>query len=198
MLNLCPSKHLKASGASWEMAAALALGLLAGVLGVYTEEQMASNVGLTNQSQKAQGLAALQQPVTSTLEVADSKRELKEGVERLNFLIRHESEHDDLSEAQDLLRKPQIGGNASIVKVQTLRWQSGRLEFEGVASSPEALHMMQQKMGEFSRWQTGPSLVQIYTDPLALPGTFRQNVGFKLQGSLQIAAETAPLQGRGP
>ena len=79
------------------------------------------------------------------------------------------------------------------MKLQSLRWQEGNFEWEGVSLEPLVLQGLLQEVSHFPRWQTLPTLVQILNKPVSAGLPTQPYVAFKLEGRLESDVLPVPL-----
>ena len=131
--------------------------------------------------------------VVSETEAANAQLELARLKSRVNYLTGRQEEQDDLNEVQTILFANHGGRKGVMAELQSLHWQQGKLEFEGLSEDPEKWHGLMNDMILFDRWKTAPQMFHAHkalTKPL-LGGVSLVEV--KLKAALWAHASNPPL-----
>jgi hypothetical protein len=73
--------------------------------------------------------------------------------------MRRQEEQDDLNEVQAILLANHGGRKGLMTELQSLHWQHGKLEFEGLSEDPEKWQSLMSDMLLFDRWKTAPQIL---------------------------------------
>ena len=175
MLNVLRSsrspRHIRLEGGI-----AIGLGMVISLLWMALQEQGASEKISALKIQKTAWQQQLLIPSVSTSQ-----------------LEKHQTLRNDLAEVQALLFAKTYQGRSSPVKLQSLRWQEGNFEWEGVSLEPLVLQGLLQEVSHFPRWQTLPTVVQILNKPVSAGLPTQPYVAFKLEGRLESDVLSVPL-----
>ena len=203
MLNVL--RHLQAPARPFKAwCLAVAVGLLLGLGGVMWQAQWAELNLPTLQIEKNKWNAVLQQPQASQSDIDGLQFTLTQTTQRVRALEQRQSMRLDLQEVQSLLFVKKPHHHQSNVQMQKLRWQDGRLEWEGSSLTPTALQEWLMQVSSFDRWQTTPQLVHMQHDnavapaaPISVLKAAPQSMNFKIEGQLEgqlEGAATVPQQ----
>ena len=193
MLNLLRSSKLELRKLHIEMMMAFAMAALMVAAFIVWEE-------INAQQEMAQAISNLpsfvsmqQVEVISETEAANAQLELARLKSRVNYLTRRQEEQDDLNEVHTILLANHGGRKEVMAELQSLHWQQGKLEFEGLSEDPEKWHGLMNDMILFDRWKTAPQMLHAHkalTKPL-LGGVSLVEV--KLKAALWAHASNPPL-----
>jgi hypothetical protein len=131
--------------------------------------------------------------VVSETDAANAQLELARLKSRVNYLTRRQEEQDDLNEVHAILLANHGSRKGVVSELQSLHWQQGKLEFEGLSEDPEKWHSLMNDMILFDRWKTAPQMRHAHkalTKPL-LGGVSLVEV--KLKAALWAHASNPPL-----
>jgi hypothetical protein len=131
--------------------------------------------------------------VVSETDAANAQLELARLKSRVNYLTRRQEEQDDLNEVHAILLANHGSRKGVVAELQSLHWQQGKLEFEGLSEDPEKWHSLMNDMILFDRWKTAPQMRHAHkalTKPL-LGGVSLVEV--KLKAALWAHASNPPL-----
>jgi hypothetical protein len=131
--------------------------------------------------------------VVSETDAANAQLELARLKSRVNYLTRRQEEQDDLNEVHAILLANHGSRKEVMAELQSLHWQQGKLEFEGLSEDPEKWHSLMNDMILFDRWKTAPQMRHAHkalTKPL-LGGVSLVEV--KLKAALWAHASNPPL-----
>ncbi len=192
MLNLLRSSKLELRKLYIEMMMAFGTAVLLVAALIVWEE-------LNAQQEMAQAISNLPsfvsvQPmeVVSETEAANAQLELARLKSRVNYLTRRQEEQDDLNAVQAILLANHGGRHGVMAELQSLHWQQGKLEFEGLSEDPEKWHGLMNDMILFDRWKTAPQMLHAHramTKP-SLSGASLVEV--KLKAALWAHASNSP------
>ena len=193
MLNLLRSSKLELRKLHIEMMMAFAMAALMVAAFIVWEE-------INAQQEMAQAISNLpsfvsmqQVEVISETEAANAQLELARLKSRVNYLTRRQEEQDDLNEVHAILLANHGSRKGVVAELQSLHWQQGKLEFEGLSEDPEKWHSLMNDMILFDRWKTAPQMRHAHkalTKPL-LGGVSLVEV--KLKAALWAHASNPPL-----
>jgi len=131
--------------------------------------------------------------VVSETDASNAQLELARLKSRVNYLTRRQEEQDDLNEVHAILLANHGGRKGVMAELQSLHWQQGKLEFEGLSEDPEKWHVLMNDMILFDRWKTAPQMLHAHkalTKPL-LGGVSLVEV--KLKAALWAHVSNPPL-----
>jgi hypothetical protein len=131
--------------------------------------------------------------VVSETDAANAQLELARLKSRVNYLTRRQEEQDDLNEVHAILLANHGSRKGVVAELQSLHWQQGKLEFEGLSEDPEKWHSLMNDMILFDRWKTAPQMRHAHkalNKPL-LGGVSLVEV--KLKAALWAHASNPPL-----
>lgn len=183
MLNLLPSSRFNNLRTYLEIASALCLGVsLMAVIIWQTEKDAKQEIAALNfKSLQSSGTQSTE-PVTAD-QASNAQAEFAALKARVTYLSLRQEEREDLTEVQRMLLKPvsQMGTKAEL---QSLQWQNGMLEFEGLSDSPEDWHSLMNDMSLFDRWKTRPQILQTHSVASKAPQSGGSQVVLKLKANL--------------
>ena len=192
MLNVLRSsrspRHIRLEGGI-----AIGLGMVMSLLWMALQEQGASEKISALKIQKTAWQQQLLIPSVSTSQVEGLLFSIDQEKLRIAALEKHQTLRNDLAEVQALLFAKTYQGRSSPVKLQSLRWQEGNFEWEGVSLEPLVLQGLLQEVSHFPRWQTLPTVVQILNKPVSAGLPTQPYVAFKLEGRLESDVLPMPL-----
>jgi hypothetical protein len=165
---------------------AAALGLLLGLALTFWQVQLAELDIPLLQQEKRQWEMVLSQATPTSSEVEGLQVSLTQAKQRVQALDQRQSMRLDLQEVQALLFSKKPIENRNQIRMQKLRWQGGRFEWEGTSLSPEALQALLLQANSFDRWHTQPKFVQV------------QSAVFKLEGQLDVDLADLPWASQQP
>jgi hypothetical protein len=193
MLNLLRSSKLELRKLHIEMMMAFGVAALMVVALIVWEEIHAQQEMVQAISNQASFVSIQQVEVVSETDAANAQLELARLKSRVNYLTRRQEEQDDLNEVHAILLANHGGRKRVMAELQSLHWQQGKLEFEGLSEDPEKWHSLMNDMILFDRWKTAPQMRHAHkalTKPL-LGGVSLVEV--KLKAALWAHASNPPL-----
>jgi hypothetical protein len=193
MLNLLRSSKLELRKLHIEMMMAFGMAALMVVALIVWEEIHAQQEMVLAISIQPSFVSIQQVEVVSETEAANAQLELARLKSRVNYLTRRQEEQDDLNEVHTILLANHGGRKGVMAELQSLHWQQGKLEFEGLSEDPEKWHGLMNDMILFDRWKTAPQMLHAHkalTKPL-LGGVSLVEV--KLKAALWAHASNPPL-----
>lgn len=193
MLNLLRSSQRELRKFQIEMRMALGMGVLLAACLIVLEETDAQQE-MAQHSSHLPNFGEVQPPqVMTDIQIAKAQVELAHLKSRVNYLTRRQEEQDDLNEVHAILLANHGGRKGVMAELQSLHWQQGKLEFEGLSEDPEKWHSLMNDMILFDRWKTAPQMRHAHkalTKPL-LGGVSLVEV--KLKAALWAHASNPPL-----
>ncbi len=193
MLNLLRSSKLELRKLHIELMMAFGMAALMVVALIVWEEIHAQQEMVQAISNQPRFVSIQQVEVVSETDAANAQLELARLKSRVNYLTRRQEEQDDLNEVHAILFANHGGRKGVTAELQSLRWQQGKLEFEGLSEDPEKWHVLMNDMILFDRWKTAPQMFHAHkalTKPL-LGGVSLVEV--KLKAALWAHASNPPL-----
>ncbi len=193
MLNLLRSSKLELRKLHIEMMMAFGMAALMVVALIVWEEIHAQQEMVQAISNQPRFVSIQQVEVVSETDAANAQLELARLKSRVNYLTRRQEEQDDLNEVHAILLANHGGRKGVMAELQSLHWQQGKLEFEGLSEDPEKWHSLMNDMILFDRWKTAPQMRHAHkalTKPL-LGGVSLVEV--KLKAALWAHASNPPL-----
>ena len=193
MLNLLRSSKLELRKLHIEMMMAFGMAALMVVALIVWEEIHAQQEMVLAISIQPSFVSIQQVEVVSETEAANAQLELARLKSRVNYLTRRQEEQDDLNEVHTILLANHGGRKGVMAELQSLHWQQGKLEFEGLSEDPEKWHSLMNDMILFDRWKTAPQMLHAHkalTKPL-LGGVSLVEV--KLKAALWAHVSNPPL-----
>jgi hypothetical protein len=174
----------------FELPVAVGLGFCIGLVFLIQVEIKALEALAQAQSEVALQLNAtvVVPPEGVSSKLLQQKKEISEGLEKLNFLNRRQIQRDDVTAVQETLglaRSEPSGTEASKLKFQLNQWQQGRFVWEGIALQSSDLDHLLHTLTQFSRWTQAPSVVQLQSAPSEPAGMSRKSLAFVVQGDVQ-------------
>jgi tellurite resistance-related uncharacterized protein len=142
----------------------MAIGLavcMAGAL-IFLEETDAQQELTQLESQMASNAAVHQPEVISEVEVSSAQIELTRLKSRVNYLTRRQTERDDWNDVQAILFANHGSQKGVLAELQSLNWQHGKLEFEGLSEDPAKWQSLMNNMMLFDRWKTAPQILHAH------------------------------------
>lgn len=106
--------------------------------------------------------------VVSETDAANAQLELARLKSRVNYLTRRQEEQDDLNEVHAILLANHGSRKGVVAELQSLHWQQGKLEFEGLSEDPEKWQNLMRDMILFDRWKTAPQIFHAHR-PMGKP-----------------------------
>jgi hypothetical protein len=153
-----------------------ALGLLLGLAGTFWQAELAVLDIPMLLKEKRQWETILSQATPAQSDVEGLQASLTQAKQRVQALDQRQSMRLDLQEVQALLFSKKPLANSNQIRMQKLRWQGGRFEWEGTSLPPEALQALLLQANSFDRWHTQPKLVQVQSGVFKLEGQIDVNV----------------------
>lgn len=198
MLNLLRSSKLELRQSYIEMLMAIGLAVcMAGAL-IFLEETDAQQELTQLESQMASNAAVHQPEVISEVEVSSAQIELTRLKSRVNYLTRRQTERDDWNDVQAILFANHGSQKGVLAELQSLHWQHGKLEFEGLSEDPAKWQSLMNNMTLFDRWKTSPQLLQAHR-PLTQPSQNGTSlVEVKVKANLWAQATNSPANPSAP
>ena len=193
MLNLLRSSKLELRKLHIELMMAFGMAALMVVALIVWEEIHAQQEMVQAISNQPRFVSIQQVEVVSETDASNAQLELARLKSRVNYLTRRQEEQDDLNEVHAILFANHGGRKGVTAELQSLRWQQGKLEFEGLSEDPEKWHVLMNDMILFDRWKTAPQMFHAHkalTKPL-LGGVSLVEV--KLKAALWAHASNPPL-----
>jgi len=193
MLNLLRSSKLELRKLHIEMMMAFGMAALMVVALIVWEEIHAQQEMVLAIANQPSFVSIQQVEVVSETEAANAQLELARLKSRVNYLTRRQEEQDDLNEVHAILLANHGDRKGVMAELQSLHWQQGKLEFEGLSEDPEKWHSLMNDMILFDRWKTAPQMRHAHkalTKPL-LGGVSLVEV--KLKAALWAHASNPPL-----
>ena len=193
MLNLLRSSKLELRKLHIEMMMAFGMAALMVVALIVWEEIHAQQEMVLAVSIQPSFVSIQQVEVVSETDAANAQLELARLKSRVNYLTRRQEEQDDLNEVHAILLANHGSRKGVVAELQSLHWQQGKLEFEGLSEDPEKWHSLMNDMILFDRWKTAPQMRHAHkalTKPL-LGGVSLVEV--KLKAALWAHASNPPL-----
>lgn len=162
MLNLLRSSKLELRQSYIEMLMAIGLAVcMAGAL-IFLEETDAQQELTQLESQMASNAVVHQPEVISEVEVSSAQIELTRLKSRVNYLTRRQTERDDWNDVQAILFANHGSQKGVLAELQSLHWQHGKLEFEGLSEDPAKWQSLMNNMMLFDRWKTAPQILHAH------------------------------------
>ena len=193
MLNLLRSSKLELRKLHIEMMTAFGMATLM-VAALIVWEEINAQQEMAQAISNLPSFVSMQQvEVVSETEAANAQLELARLKSRVNYLTRRQEEQDDLNEVQAILLANHGGRKGVMAELQSLHWQQGKLEFEGLSEDPEKWHGLMNDMILFDRWKTAPQMLHAHramTKP-SLSGASLVEV--KLKAALWAHTSNPPL-----
>ena len=192
MLNLLRSSKLELRKLHIEMMMVFGMAALMVAALIVWEEINAQQEMAQAISNLPSFLSMQQVEVISETEAANAQLELARLKSRVNYLTRRQEEQDDLNAVQAILLANHGGRHGVMAELQSLHWQQGKLEFEGLSEDPEKWHGLMNDMILFDRWKTAPQMLHAHramTKP-SLSGASLVEV--KLKAALWAHASNSP------
>ena len=193
MLNLLRSSKLELRKLHIEMMMVFGMAALM-VAALIVWEEINAQQEMAQAISNLPSFVAMQQvEVISETEAANAQLELARLKSRVNYLTRRQEEQDDLNEVQAILLANHGGRKGVMAELQSLHWQQGKLEFEGLSEDPEKWHGLMNDMILFDRWKTAPQMLHAHramTKP-SLSGASLVEV--KLKAALWAHTSNPPL-----
>ena len=193
MLNLLRSSKRELRKLHIEMMMAFGMAALMVVALIVWEEIHAQQEMVLAISNQPSFVSIQQVEVVSETEAANAQLELARLKSRVNYLTRRQEEQDDLNEVHAILLANHGSRKGVVSELQSLHWQQGKLEFEGLSEDPEKWHSLMNDMILFDRWKTAPQMRHAHkalTKPL-LGGVSLVEV--KLKAALWAHASNPPI-----
>ena len=198
MLNLLRSSKAELRQSSIEMGMAIGLAVCMATALIVLEETDAQEKMTQLGSPLPRSAAAHQLEVISETEAANAQVELTRLKSRVNYLTRRQSERDDWSDVQAILFANHGSQKGLLAELQSLHWQHGKLEFEGLSADPAKWQSLMNNMTLFDRWKTSPQLLQAYR-PLTQPSQNGTSlVEVKVKANLWAQATNSPANPSAP
>ena len=193
MLNLLRSSKLELRKLHIEMMMAFGMAALMVVALIVWEEIHAQQEMVQAISNQPRFVSIQQVEVVSETDAANAQLELARLKSRVNYLTRRQEEQDDLNEVHAILLANHGGRKGVTAELQSLRWQQGKLEFEGLSEDPEKWHGLMNDMILFDRWKTAPQMLHAHR-AMAKPSLSGASlVEVKLKAALWAHASNSPL-----
>ena len=193
MLNLLRSSKLELRKLHIEMMMVFGMAALM-VAALIVWEEINAQQEMAQAISNLPSFVSMQQvEVISETEAANAQLELARLKSRVNYLTRRQEEQDDLNEVQAILLANHGGRKGVMAELQSLHWQQGKLEFEGLSEDPEKWHGLMNDMILFDRWKTAPQMLHAHramTKP-SLSGASLVEV--KLKAALWAHTSNPPL-----
>jgi hypothetical protein len=193
MLNLLRSSKLELRKFHIEMMMAFGMAALM-VTALIVWQEINAQQEMAQAISNLRSFVSIQQvEVVSETDAANAQLELARLKSRVNYLTRRQEEQDDLNEVHAILLANHGSRKGVVAELQSLHWQQGKLEFEGLSEDPEKWHSLMNDMILFDRWKTAPQLRHAHkalTKPL-LGGVSLVEV--KLKAALWAHASNPPL-----
>jgi hypothetical protein len=193
MLNLLRSSKLELRKFHIEMMMAFGMAALM-VTALIVWQEINAQQEMAQAISNLRSFVSIQQvEVVSETDAANAQLELARLKSRVNYLTRRQEEQDDLNEVHAILLANHGSRKGVVAELQSLHWQQGKLEFEGLSEDPEKWHSLMNDMILFDRWKTAPQMRHAHkalTKPL-LGGVSLVEV--KLKAALWAHASNPPL-----
>ena len=193
MLNLLRSSQRELSKFHIEMMMALGMGVLLAAALIVLEETDAQQE-MAQHISHLPSFGELQQPQGMTdIQIAKAQVELAHLKSRVNYLTRRQEERDDLNDVQAILLENHGSQKGLVADLQSLQWQHGQLEFEGLSEDAEKWQALMNDMTRFDRWKTAPQMLHAHR-AMTKPSHSRASlVEVKLKASLWAHASNSPV-----
>ena len=162
MLNLLRSSKLELRKLHIEMMMAFGTAVLLVAALIVWEEINAQQEMAQAISNPPSSVSMQQVEVISETEAVNAQLELARLKSRVNYLMRRQEEQDDLNEVQAILLANHGGRKGLMAELQSLHWQHGKLEFEGLSEDPEKWQSLMSDMLLFDRWKTAPQILHAH------------------------------------
>ena len=158
MLNLLRSSKLELRKLHIEMMMAFGAAVLV-VAALMAWEEINAQQEMAQAISNLPSFVSMQQmEVVSETEAANAQLELARLKSRVNYLTRRQEEQDDMHEVQAILLANHGDRKGVMAELNSLHWQQGKLEFEGLSEDPEKWHSLMNDMILFDRWKTAPQI----------------------------------------
>jgi hypothetical protein len=162
MLNLLRSSKLELRQSSIEMWMAIGLAVCMAAALIVLEETDAQQE-ITQLESQMVSIAPVHQPeVISEAEAANAQAELTRLKSRVNYLSSRQTERDDWNDVQAILLANHGSQKGLLADLQSLHWQHGKLEFEGLSEDPTKWQSLMNNMMLFDRWKTAPQILHAH------------------------------------
>ena len=174
----------------FEIPVAVALGFCMGLVFLIQVEIKAQSEWVQAQSEATHllNVPVDSRPESVSPKLLQQKKEISEGLEKLNFLNRRQIQRDDVTAVQETLaqvRSGPWGTEDAKLKFQLNQWQQGRFVWEGIALQSSDLDQLLHALNQFSRWTQAPAVVQLQSAPSEPAGTSHKSLLFVVQGEVQ-------------
>ena len=193
MLNLLRSSKLERRKFRIEMTMTFGMAALM-VAALIVWEEIDAQQEMAQAISNPASLVSMQQvEVISETEAANAQLELARLKSRVNYLTRRQEEQDDLNEVHAILLANHGGRKGVMAELQSLHWQQGKLEFEGLSEDSEKWHSLMNDMILFDRWKTAPQIFHAHramSKPLHSGASL---VEVKLKAALWAHASNPPM-----
>ena len=162
MLNLLRSSKLELRKLHIEMMMAFGMAALM-VTALIVWQEINAQQEMAQAISNLRSFVSIQQvEVVSETDAANAQLELARLKSRVNYLTRRQEEQDDLNEVHAILLANHGGRKGVMAELQSLHWQQGKLEFEGLSEDPEKWHSLMNDMILFDRWKTAPQILHAH------------------------------------
>jgi hypothetical protein len=162
MLNLLRSSKLELRKLHIEMMMAFGTTVLV-VAALMAWEEINAQQEMAQAISNLPSFVSMQQmEVVSETEAANAQLELARLKSRVNYLTRRQEEQDDMHEVQAILLANHGDRKGVMAELNSLHWQQGKLEFEGLSEDPEKWHSLMNDMILFDRWKTAPQILHAH------------------------------------
>jgi len=198
MLNLLRSSKLELRQSSIEMWMAIGLAVCMAAALIVLEETDAQQEITQLESQMA-SIAAVHQPeVISEAEAANAQVELTRLKSRVNYLTSRQTERDDWNDVQAILLANHGSQKGLLADLQSLHWQHGKLEFEGLSEDPTKWQSLMNNMMLFDRWKTAPQILHAHRPLTQSSQSGISLVEVKVKANLWAQAANLPANPSAP
>ena len=162
MLNVLRSSKLEFRKSFIETMMALGLGVVMATVMIALQELDAQRE-LAAHSFNVPNIGAEQQEETlSESDVAQVQLDLVQLKSRVQYLMRRQEEREDLMDVQAIFMAQVSGPKGAVGELNSLQWQHGMLEFEGLTLPTEDWHTLLSEINLFDRWQTAPQIFRAH------------------------------------
>jgi predicted MPP superfamily phosphohydrolase len=198
MLNLLRSSKLELRQSSIEMWMAIGLAVCMAAALIVLEETDAQQE-ITQLGSQMASIAAVHQPeVISEAEAANAQVELTRLKSRVNYLSSRQTERDDWNDVQAILLANHGSQKGLLAELQSLHWQHGKLEFEGLSEDPTKWQSLMNNMMLFDRWKTAPQILHAHRPLTHSSQSGISLVEVKVKANLWAQAANSPANPSAP
>ncbi len=198
MLNLLRSSKLELRKLHIEMMMAFGAAVLV-VAALMAWEEINAQQEMAQAISNLPSFVSMQQmEVVSETEAANAQLELARLKSRVNYLTRRQEEQDDMHEVQAILLANHGDRKGVMAELNSLHWQQGKLEFEGLSEDPEKWHSLMNDMTLFDRWKTAPQIFHAHRAMSKPSQSGAILVEVKLKAALWAHASNLPVAKAAP